>query len=124
MIVALTGSSLCPSPDRVPSRAAEHFSEDYDGRSLPWAKPVGAPTAFETERILLGNGDNAFEVALTDPFSARRGYLTGLRGGRPGAGRSRSQQRHDEVPGQARRIGDLNPGGCPSHAFKACALGH
>jgi len=48
----------------VPSRAAEHFLEDYDGRSLPWAKPVGAPTAFQTERILFGNGDNALEVAI------------------------------------------------------------
>ena len=48
----------------MPSRAAEHFLEDYDGRSLPWAKPAGAPTAFETDRILFGNGDNALEVAI------------------------------------------------------------
>ncbi|HME65400.1 MAG TPA: hypothetical protein VKG61_10955 [Streptosporangiaceae bacterium] len=48
----------------MPSRAAEHFLEDYDGRSLPWAKPLGAPTAFQTERILFGNGDNALEVAI------------------------------------------------------------
>ena len=48
----------------MPAQNAEHFLEDYDGRSLPWAKPAGAPTAFETERILFGNGDNALEVAI------------------------------------------------------------
>ena len=48
----------------MPARNAEHFLEDYDGRSLPWPKPAGAPMAFETERILFGNGDNALEVAI------------------------------------------------------------
>lgn len=50
--------------NQVPASAAEQFLEDYDGRSLPWAKPVGAPGAFETNRILFGNGDNALEVAI------------------------------------------------------------
>ena len=48
----------------MPARNAEHFLEDYDGRSLPWPKPAGAPMAFETQRILFGNGDNALEVAI------------------------------------------------------------
>jgi hypothetical protein len=48
----------------VPTPAAEHFLEDYDGSSLPWTKPTGAPAAFETDRILFGNGDNALEVAI------------------------------------------------------------
>ena len=48
----------------MPTQDAEHFLEDYDGRSLPWAKPAGAPAAFETNRILFGNGDNALEVAI------------------------------------------------------------
>ena len=48
----------------MPAQNAEHFLEDYDGHSLPWPKPAGAPTAFETERILFGNGDNALEVAI------------------------------------------------------------
>ena len=48
----------------MPARNAEHFLEDYDGRSLPWPKPAGAPMAFETDRILFGNGDNALEVAI------------------------------------------------------------
>ena len=48
----------------MPAQNAEHFLEDYDGRSLPWPKPAGAPMAFETQRILFGNGDNALEVAI------------------------------------------------------------
>ena len=48
----------------MPAQNAEHFLEDYDGHSLPWPKPAGAPMAFETERILFGNGDNALEVAI------------------------------------------------------------
>jgi len=48
----------------VPSSAAEQFLEDYGGRSLPWTRPAGAPVAFETDRILFGNGDNALEVAV------------------------------------------------------------
>ena len=48
----------------MPAQNAEHFLEDYDGPSLPWPKPAGAPMAFETERILFGNGDNALEVAI------------------------------------------------------------
>ena len=57
----------------MPTLDAEHFLEDYDGHSLPWAKPAGAPTAFETDRILFGNGDNALEVAIastTQPWPA------------------------------------------------------
>jgi hypothetical protein len=49
---------------RVPTRAAEQLLEDYDGRSLPWARPAGAPAVFETDRVLFGNGDNALEVAI------------------------------------------------------------
>ncbi|MGP7997413.1 MAG: hypothetical protein ACLPKI_08850, partial [Streptosporangiaceae bacterium] len=61
--------------------AAEHFLEDYGGRSRPWAKPVGAPAAFETERILFGNGDNALEVAIasaTRPGQPRAWDLSAL----------------------------------------------
>lgn len=46
------------------TQEAEHFLENYDGRTLPWPRPAGAPTAFETDRILFGNGDNALEVAI------------------------------------------------------------
>jgi len=38
--------------------------EDYNGRSLPWARPAGAPAVFETDRVLFGNGGNALEVAI------------------------------------------------------------
>ena len=48
----------------MPAQDAEHFLEDYDGHSLPWTKPAGAPVALETDRILFGNGDNALEVAI------------------------------------------------------------
>lgn len=34
------------------------------GGALPWARPTGAPVAFDTDRILFGNGDNALEVAV------------------------------------------------------------
>jgi hypothetical protein len=44
--------------------------EDYDGRGLPWVKPAGTSAAFETDRVLFGNGDNALEVAIA---SARDG---------------------------------------------------
>jgi hypothetical protein len=55
--------------------------EDYHGCSLPWAKPVGAPAAFETERILFGNGDNALEVAIASaawPGQPKDGDLSAL----------------------------------------------
>ena len=48
----------------MPTAAAEHFLEDYDGNILPWARPAGAPVALETDRILFGNGDNALEVVI------------------------------------------------------------
>jgi hypothetical protein len=48
----------------VLTQEAEQFLENYDGRILPWPRPAGAPTAFETDRILFGNGDNALEVAI------------------------------------------------------------
>ena len=48
----------------MPTPATEHFLEDYDGPALPWTRPTGAPLAFETDRILFGNGDNALEVAI------------------------------------------------------------
>jgi hypothetical protein len=63
----------------VPAQAAEQFLEDYDGRSLPWAKPVGAPTAFETDRILFGNGDNALEVAIASTTLAGQPKAEDLR---------------------------------------------
>ena len=48
----------------MPTGAAEQLLEDYEGRSLPWAKSAGAPAVFETDRVLFGNGDNALEVAI------------------------------------------------------------
>ncbi len=48
----------------MPTPAAEQLLEDYDGRSLPWGRPAGAPAVFETDRVLFGNGDNALEVAI------------------------------------------------------------
>lgn len=54
----------------MPSSVAAHFLEDYDGRGLPWVKPAGTSAAFETDRVLFGNGDNALEVAIA---SARGG---------------------------------------------------
>jgi hypothetical protein len=63
----------CLEGERVPVSAAEQFLEDYGGRSLPWTKPSGAPVAFETNRILFGNGDNALEVAIAS--ATRPGQL-------------------------------------------------
>ena len=54
----------------MPSSAAVHFLADYDGRELPWVKPTGTSAAFETDRVLFGEGDNALEVAVA---SARGG---------------------------------------------------
>ena len=48
----------------MPTQTSAQFMEDHDGRALPWAKPAGAPAAFDTDRILFGNGDNALEVAV------------------------------------------------------------
>jgi hypothetical protein len=48
----------------VSSSVAVQFLEDYDGQTLPWSKPAGAPVSLETDRILFGNGDNALEVAV------------------------------------------------------------
>jgi hypothetical protein len=48
----------------MPSSVAAHFLEDYDGRGLPWVKPAGTSAAFETDRILFGNGDSPLEVAI------------------------------------------------------------
>ena len=50
--------------DLVSTWEVERFLEDYDGRVLPWVRPAGAPTAFETDRVLFGNGDDALEVAV------------------------------------------------------------
>lgn len=57
--------------DRVPESdfISEEFLEDYDGQTLPWARPPGTPAAFETDRILFGNGDNALEVAVASATS-------------------------------------------------------
>ena len=46
------------------SSAAKQFLDDYEGRSLSWSKPPGAPVSLETDRILFGNGDNGLEVAV------------------------------------------------------------
>lgn len=54
-------------PDENEVRGAQlaaEFLADYDGRALPWTKPVGAPATFNTDRILFGDGDNALEVAI------------------------------------------------------------
>jgi hypothetical protein len=48
----------------MPTRDAERFLEDYDGHILQWTRPPGAPTVFDTVRILFGHGDNALEVAV------------------------------------------------------------
>lgn len=48
----------------MPSSVAAHFLEDYDGHALPWMRPMGTSAAFETDRVLFGNGDNALEVAI------------------------------------------------------------
>jgi hypothetical protein len=59
----------------------ERFLDDFDGRSLPWSKPPGAPSSFDTDRILFGNGDNALEVAVaiaTNPGQPRIEDLRGL----------------------------------------------
>jgi hypothetical protein len=64
----------------VPSPTAKHFLEDH-GRSRPWKKTDGAPAAFETDRILFGNGDNALEVAIasaTRPGQPKAGDLRAL----------------------------------------------
>ena len=42
----------------------EQFLEDYLGRTLPWTRPVGSPSALDTDRVLFGTGDNALEVAV------------------------------------------------------------
>ena len=51
----------------MPSSVAEQFLEDYAGHVLPWSRPAGAPVAFEADRVLFGNGDNALEVAIASP---------------------------------------------------------
>jgi hypothetical protein len=74
----------------VPSSVAEHFLEDYDGSALSWKRPPGAPVAFETDRILFGNGDSAIEVAIASaarPGQPKADDLRSLfkkrQGGRP-----------------------------------------
>ena len=48
----------------MPSSVAGHFLEDYDGNVLSWLRPAGTPVAFETDRVLFGQGDSAIEVAV------------------------------------------------------------
>jgi hypothetical protein len=48
----------------VPSSVAGHFLEDYDGNVLSWLRPAGTSAAFETDRVLFGQGDSAIEVAI------------------------------------------------------------
>ncbi|GAA2513652.1 Eco57I restriction-modification methylase domain-containing protein [Streptomyces longisporus] len=43
---------------------AESFLEAFEGRALGWAKPVGAPAALETVRVLFGEGQHSLEVAV------------------------------------------------------------
>ncbi|MEU5995929.1 hypothetical protein ABZ806_43715 [Spirillospora sp. NPDC047418] len=42
----------------------DRFLEDSDARTLPWAKPQGAPASLNTDRVLFGNGDSPLEVAV------------------------------------------------------------
>jgi hypothetical protein len=44
--------------------AAEEFLADYDGPNMAWQRPAGAPVAIETNRLMFGSGDSAFEVAV------------------------------------------------------------
>jgi hypothetical protein len=57
----------------------EQFLEDYDGRTLPWARPTGSPSALDTDRVLFGNGDNALEVAIAYATSASQPRADDLR---------------------------------------------
>jgi hypothetical protein len=60
----------------VLGRVAEQFLEDHGGIALSWTRPPGGPAAFNTARVLFGQGENALEVAL--------GYMS-----RPGKPRAR-----------------------------------
>jgi len=55
----------------VPSSVAARFLEDYDGHALPWMRPTGTSAAFETDRVLFGNGDNALEVAIASALGGQ-----------------------------------------------------
>lgn len=60
---------------------ADNFLDDYDGRSLPWSTPSGAPATIVTDRVLFGAGENAFEVAIgsaTEPGQPRVDDLRSL----------------------------------------------
>ena len=55
----------------MPPQNAEHSLEDYDGHQPALGRTAGAPAAFETERIMFGNGDNALEVAIASATRPR-----------------------------------------------------
>jgi hypothetical protein len=63
----------------VATQTAEQFLEDYNGRTIPWARPPGAPVALDTDRILFGNGDNALEVAIASATLAGQPKAEDLR---------------------------------------------
>ncbi|MEU4828584.1 hypothetical protein AB0H37_42610 [Actinomadura sp. NPDC023710] len=43
---------------------AERFLEDVDAGSLSWLKPHSGPVALTAEKVLLGHGDSALEIAV------------------------------------------------------------
>jgi hypothetical protein len=48
----------------VPSSAAEQFLADFEGTEVAWLRPQGTPASLTTDRVLLGNGEHALEVAI------------------------------------------------------------
>jgi hypothetical protein len=55
----------------------ESFLADLDVQEIPWVKPAGAPIALSPERVFIGTGVDALEIALATV--ARTGPGTGPR---------------------------------------------
>lgn len=53
---------------KLVSGVVEEFLQDYGGNVLSWPNP-GKPGVFETERVILGNGEYALEVAIATAIS-------------------------------------------------------